>query len=95
MNTIRIEEMHKENEILPKDKANELVNTMLDKLYDNGGLSFKRILHTRVVECAKVLVDEMLHQYATSNAELINGFYRSEKVVFWQAVRTELDYVLS
>ena len=81
--------------MLPKDKANELVNTMLDKLYDNGSLSFKRILHARAVECAKVLADEMLHQYTTLNAELINGLYRSEKVVFWQAVRTELDYVKS
>jgi len=36
-----------------------------------------------------------LHQYTTLNAELINGLYRSEKVVFWQAVRTELDYVQS
>jgi hypothetical protein len=76
--------------MLPKDKANELVNTMLDKLYDNGSLSFKRILHARAVECAKVLADEMLHQYTTLNAE-----YRSEKVVFWQTVRTELDYVQS
>lgn len=81
--------------MLPKDKANELVNTMLDKLYDNGGLSFKRILHARAVECAKVLADEMLYPYTTLNAELINGIYRSEKVVFWQAVRTELDYVQS
>lgn len=76
--------------MLPKDKANELVITMLDKLYDNG-ISFKRILHVRAVECAKVLAEEMLHQYTTLNAELINGLYRNEKVVFWQAVRTELD----
>lgn len=75
-----------------KEKANELVNTMLDKLYDNGSLSFKRILHARAVECAKVLADEMLDQYTTLNAELINGLYRGEKVVFWQTVRTELDY---
>ena len=81
--------------MLPKDKANELINTMLDKLYDNGSLSFKRILHARAVECAKVLADEMLYQYTTSNADLINRLYKSEKVVFWQAVRTELDYAQS
>ena len=76
-----------------KDKANDLVNTMLDKLYENGSLSFKYILHERAVECAKVLADEMLHQYTTLNHELINGLYRSEKVVFWQNVRKELENV--
>lgn len=88
--------MNKKTKIMEaKEKAKELANTMLDKLYDNGSLSFKRILHARAVECAKVLADEMLYQYTTLNADLINGLYRSEKVVFWQAVRTELDYVQS
>lgn len=44
----------------PTEKATELVNTMLDKLYANGSLSFKRILHAKAVECAIVTADEMI-----------------------------------
>ncbi len=46
-----------------KEKAQELVNTILDKLYNDGSLSFKRILYARAVECAKVTVDEILKNF--------------------------------
>ena len=77
-----------------KKKAEQLVEMFLDKLYNNGELSFKRILHAKAVECAKIFADEMLFQYSTLNADLINGIYRCEKIVFWQSVRRELDYVI-
>ena len=77
-----------------RKKAEQLVEMFLDKLYNNGELSFKRILHAKAVECSKILADEMLFQYSTLNSDLINGIYRCEKIVFWQSVRRELDYVI-
>lgn len=40
-----------------------------------------------------IVADEMLHQYTTLNADLINALYRTEKVVFWQQVKIEIDHV--
>lgn len=75
-----------------KEKAKELVNTMLDKLYDNGSLSFKRILHARAVECAKVLVDEILTFIEDADPqslsyELIG--YRD----YWRQVKQEIENI--
>jgi hypothetical protein len=45
----------------PKEKAEDLVSTFLDKLYNNGSLSFKRILHSKAIECAIIAVNEILN----------------------------------
>ena len=44
----------------PKEKAEELVNKLLESLYDNGSLSFKRILFAKAKQCALIAVDEIL-----------------------------------
>ena len=44
----------------PKEKAKELVDKMLESLYDNGSLSFKRILYDKAKQCAIIAVDEVL-----------------------------------
>ena len=75
-----------------KDKAIELVNTMLDKLYDNGGLSFKRILYARAKQCALIAVDEMMNElanlYGYINMCSINTIRR---VSFLQEVKKEIE----
>jgi hypothetical protein len=45
----------------PKEKAKELVDKMLESLYDNGSLSFKRILYDKAKQCALIAVDEILY----------------------------------
>ena len=37
----------------------------------------------------------MLNDYVTINADLINAVYRTDKIVYWQQVRIELDYITS
>ena len=44
----------------PKEKAIELIDKMLESLYDNGSLSFKRILYDKAKQCAIIAVDEIL-----------------------------------
>jgi hypothetical protein len=46
----------------PKQKAEELVNKLLESLYDNGSLSFKRILYSKAKQCALIAVEEMISQ---------------------------------
>lgn len=78
----------------PKEKAQELVDMMYDDAYF-GTLTLKRILHSKAVEHAKILADAMLNDYVTINADLINAVYRTDKIVYWQQVRIELDYITS
>lgn len=49
------------NTMTPKEKAEELVDKMLESLYDNGSLSFKRILYDKAKQCALIAVDEILN----------------------------------
>jgi allophanate hydrolase subunit 1 len=46
----------------PKEKAEDLVDKLLESLYDNGSLSFKRILYQKAKQCAIITVDEMISQ---------------------------------
>jgi hypothetical protein len=61
-----------------KEKANELVDKMLESLYDNGSLSFKRILFAKAKQCALIAVDEVL------NIGCI-------EVPYWQEVKQEIE----
>ena len=67
----------------PKEKANELVSTFLDKLYTNGSLSFKRILHPKAIECAIIAVNEIL------NINSVDKDYDLSN--YWNEVLTELN----
>jgi hypothetical protein len=64
----------------PKEKAKELVDKMLESLYDNGSLSFKRILYDKAKQCALIAVDELI-----DNCENIFD------VEYWQEVKQEID----
>jgi hypothetical protein len=64
----------------PKEKAKELVDKMLESLYDNGSLSFKRILYDKAKQCAIIAVDEMI-----DNCENIFD------VEYWQEVKQEIE----
>lgn len=43
-------------EFTPQEKAEVLVNEVLETLYDNGSLSFKGILYSKAKECALITV---------------------------------------
>ena len=47
----------------PKQKAKELVNKLLNSLYNNGELSFRKILFPKAKECAIIAVDEIMKQF--------------------------------
>ena len=70
----------------PQEKVNELISSFEEKIVTHH-YNFQR---WQVIQCAELLTDEMLHQYTTINPELVNGLYRSEKVVFWQSVKEEI-----
>jgi len=67
--------------ITAKEKAKELVNKMLESLYDNGSLSFKRILYDKAKQCALIAVDEIMSalEYLDDDSE-----------IFWFEVKKEI-----
>jgi hypothetical protein len=73
------------------EKAEELVNKMLDKSYDNNdnGLTFKRILHARAIRCALKVVDEIIEEivnYADTD-------YLTLRVFYWKQVKEEIQKI--
>jgi hypothetical protein len=64
--------------VTPKEKAEELVNKLLESLYDNGSLSFKRILFGKAKQCALIAVDEILSIQVVKNG-------------YWQEVKQEIE----
>jgi hypothetical protein len=68
----------------PKEKAEELVNTILDKLYNDGSLSFKRILYAKAIECALITVDEII------NTGLLEGTTTGVLKKYWKEVKQEI-----
>ena len=63
----------------PKEKAEELVNKLLESLYDNGSLSFKRILFEKAKQCALIAVDEVL-QYSKAHGFIgLTEYYEEVK----------------
>jgi len=69
----------------PKEKAEELVNTILDKLYNDGSLSFKRILYAKAIECALITVDEII------NTGLLEGTTTGVLKKYWKEVKQEIQ----
>lgn len=65
-----------------KEKAKELVDKMLESLYDNGSLSFKRILYDKAKQCALIAVDEVL-----DNLEDHTG----KDIKFYNQVKNEIE----
>jgi len=88
--------MSNENQVtnVAKEKAIELVDKIFSIICEGASLSDKRILYAKAIECAGKFVDAMIQEYTSMNGELINALYRNEKVVFWQAVRVELYFIL-
>ena len=68
----------------PKEKAIELY----DNFRNENSVMTSNI---RAKKQALICVKEILFQYSTLNSELINWMYKSEKVVFWQSVKRELE----
>jgi hypothetical protein len=68
-----------------KEKAKELVDKMLESLYDNGSLSFKRILFAKAKQCALIAVDEVL-QYSKAH-----GFI--ELTEYYEEVKREIQNI--
>lgn len=67
----------------PKEKAKKLVDEMLESLYDNGSLSFKRILYAKAKECALITVDELIYSHSQDTTD--NQFY------YWKEVKQEIE----
>jgi hypothetical protein len=65
--------------ISPKEKAEELVNKLLESLYDNGSLSFKRILFQKAKQCALIAANEVL-QYSKAHGFIgLTEYYEEVK----------------
>jgi len=71
----------------PQEKAEQLVNKLLDTLYDNGGLSFKRILYARAIQCALIAVDEIIEEVVNS----ADADYLTLRVLYWKQVKKEIE----
>jgi hypothetical protein len=84
----RKEEIEKTEKLLPpQEKAEQLVNKLLHTLYDNGGLSFKRILYARAVQCALIAVDEIIEEVVNS----ADADYLTLRVLYWKQVKKEIE----
>lgn len=67
----------------PKEKAIQIIDSFTQI---NGNSLFAK-------ECAFMVVDEMLKECTALNPDLVNPFYKSEKVVYWASVRVEIDHI--
>jgi hypothetical protein len=71
------------------------IQTALDlykKFYDaqpSGEL--ETVKHKTAIKCALIAVDEIIFQYTTLNSDLVNWIYKTDKVVYWQQVRKEIE----
>ena len=45
----------------------------------------------QAIDCAKLVVDEMLCEYNSLSEDLINMYYKMEKIVIWKNIKKELD----
>ena len=78
----------------PKEKAEDLVSTFLDKLYNNGSLSFKRILHSKAIECAIIAVKEILKIQTLRITKMdakMDRYSESDSVQYWNEVLEEIN----
>jgi hypothetical protein len=69
----------------PKETAEELVDKFLKSLYDDGSLSFKKILYKYAKKCAIVAVDEIIQSHEVWSTE------QDECLVYWHEVKQELE----
>lgn len=72
----------------PKEQAEKLVNDMLDLLYDNGSLSFKRVLYGRAKLCALRAVDEISKCTKYEKQKFENDRFSED---YWQEVKQEIE----
>ena len=64
----------------PKEKAKELVDKMLESLYDNGSLSFKRILYDKAKQCALIAVDLIIYHNEEDSSNIpLYEYYKEVK----------------
>jgi len=72
----------------PKEKAIELVDKILESLYDNNSLSFRRILYGKSKQCALIAVDEILEVLGEEGVYMYADL-KFEK--YWQEVKQEIE----
>jgi hypothetical protein len=72
----------------PKENAEELVDKFLKSLYDDGSLSFKKILYKYAKKCAIVAVDEIINANPHSNPLNTNAY---STMNYWQEVKHEIE----
>jgi hypothetical protein len=46
-------------------------------------------------ECALIFAEEMLNECTNLDEKLVNWLYKSEKVVFWQSVKSEIEQLMN
>ncbi len=78
-----------------KDKAKELVEkykshtAWWDYYWDVEIEDLDRIKKAKPM--ALICVDEIIAEYASLHGGLVNAILRTERVVYWQRVRTEIE----
>ena len=78
--------------ISPKEKAEELVEKILESLYDNGSLSFKRILYNKAKQCALIAVDEIIKSNPCyEDADRGGNFMWNDNTYYYQEVKQEIE----
>ena len=73
-----------------KDKAKELIAYYRYALsLPNAPLGDDK--HRVAKQCALICIDEIIAEYASLHGGLVNAILRTERVVYWQRVRTEIE----
>jgi hypothetical protein len=71
----------------PKEKAEALVNTMFSKIYENGGLSFKIVLHSKAIECVLIAIEEIILEIC----ECADEDFITPRLTYWKEVKEEVE----
>ena len=78
-----------------KAKSKELVDKFMphtDCAGDGATSSEARQINlNHAKRCALICVDEIIAEYASLHGGLVNAILRTERVVYWQRVRTEIE----
>jgi len=78
----------------PKEFAKDLVDSYIEIMPPLANQTGNSIM-AFAKECALKFAEEMLQECTNLDEKLVNWLYKSEKVVFWQSVKSEIEQLIN
>jgi len=89
-NSIKMTPKEKMRELIEKFKKQDITLIFINENNESLLVTDNMTYHS-AKQCALIAVDEILFQYTTLNSDLVNWIYKTDKVVYWQQVRKEIE----